>query len=222
MKIGTSNPYQVSNNFRRTRSGSKRAVAAKDAEKSTKTTTVGTEAPEANDEAKLAKSGDGTPAQKPKRRDVKGTPATHATTKATEMANLKGNAEEPKDDPIAGITSGTGGSTSNQAPVDRDELASSSKVLFGDEKGGKKKVDPRKSYKDFPTEDDALEAAINEAERQRKEEAEALAETEGKVEVEEEAEEKVEGAEAGGHGVDDDRHGRHQDGPRPCLRFVTF
>ena len=89
MKIGTSNPYQVSNNFGRTRSGSKRAVAAKDAEKSTKTTTVGTEAPEANDEAKLAKSGDGAPAQKPKRRDVKGTPVTHATTKAIVTARLK-------------------------------------------------------------------------------------------------------------------------------------
>ena len=131
MKHGTSSLYQVSNNFRSTRSGSKRAVAAKEVEKSAKTIPAGNDVPEANDEAEKLKPSEGTPTQKTKRRDVKATPASHATTKASEMANLKDAAEEAKDDPIAGISTGTGGPTSEQPPLDREELASSSKVLTG-------------------------------------------------------------------------------------------
>ena len=160
MKHGTISTYRISNNFRSTRSGSKRAVAPKKAENSAKTTELSDAVPTANDEAKKAKPAEGTPAQKPKRRDVKATPTSHTMTKASELAKHKDDAEEPEADPIAGISSGAGGSTSNQAPVDRDELASSSKVLFGDEEGGKKTEAPRKSFYDFSTQEEALEVAL--------------------------------------------------------------
>ena len=182
MKHGTSSMYRISNNFRSTRSGSKRAVAPKKAENSAKTTELSDAVPTANDEAKRAKPAEGTPAQKPKRRDVKATPTSHTMTKASELAKHKDDAEEPEADPIAGISSGAGGSTSNQAPVDRDELASSSKVLFGDEEGGKKTEAPRKSFYDFSTQEEALEVALEEVRKQRKAEAEAEASGKGQVE----------------------------------------
>lgn len=188
MKHGTSNLYQVSNNFPSTRSGSKRAVAAKKVEKLAKTISAGNDASEANDEAEKPQSGVGTPTQKTKRRDMKATPVSHASTKASEMANLNDAAGKTEDDPIAGATTGAGGSSTNPVPLDREELASSSKVLFGGDEGGKKKVVPRKPYEDFSTEEEALEAALieTEAERKKRDEAKALAEEQDVDEAQEE------------------------------------
>jgi len=102
-----------------------------------------------------------TPVKQAKRQDQKATPTSHATTKATEMAGRKKSTATRGTDPISLLSSGPGGGSQAPTPVDRKDLASSSKALFPGNEGGKKKVPP-KSFLDYGTEDEALAAALAE------------------------------------------------------------
>ena len=66
-------------------------------------------------------------------------------------------------DPITDLTGGSGGTGQERPHLGRDDLASASKVLFGDAAEGKQTQGTPKSFLQYDTEEEALEAALAEA-----------------------------------------------------------
>ena len=155
---------RVSNNYP-TKPGRGRGGAgarSKD-EKSAKNPTK--RGPTANDEVPEAMPTGtvSTPAKQAKRRDQKATPTSHATTKAKEIASRDQGKLTAGTDPITDLTGASGGTGHEQPPLGKDDLASASKVLFVDGTEGEGTQGSPKSFLQYDTEDEALEAALAEA-----------------------------------------------------------
>ena len=135
---------------------------SKDEESSRNASKRGSKANAEAPEAMLAGMA-GTPAKQAKRRDQKATPDSHAITKAKEMATRKDGNPTAGTAPITVITGGSGGTGQERAPLGRDDLASASKVLFGDVAEEKQTQGTPKSFLQYETEEEALEAAVAEA-----------------------------------------------------------
>ena len=126
------------------------------------------------------------PTKQAKRRDQKATPVSHATTKAKEMAIRKDGEAMASSTLITDLTAGSGGTGQERSPLGRDDLASASKVLFGDVAEEKKTQGSPKSYLQYESEEEALEAAV--AEVKAAKELDDEAETDDKAEMAEEEE----------------------------------
>ena len=165
MKTARSTSYRVSNNFSTTtRSGRVSGGAgarSKDEESSRNASKRGSKANAEAPEAMLAGTA-GTPAKQAKRRDQKATPDSRAITKAKEMATRKDGNPTAGTAPITDLTGGSGGTGQERAPLGRDDLASASKVLFGDVAEEKQTQGTPKSFLQYDTEEEALEAAVAE------------------------------------------------------------
>ena len=189
MKTANYTSYRISNNFStKTRSGRGRggAGASSKDEKSAKNAAKrGSRANDVGPEAKQAGTAS-TPAKQAKRRDQKATPVSHATTKAKEMAIRKDGEAMASSTLITDLTAGSGGTGQERSPLGRDDLASASKVLFGDVAEEKKTQGSPKSYLQYESEEEALEAAVAEAKAAR--ELDDEAETDDKAEMAEEEE----------------------------------
>ena len=135
MKTASSTSYRISNNFSTTtRSGRVRGGAgarSKDEKLSRNAAKRGSKANAEAPEATLAGTA-GTPVKQAKRRDQKVTPVSHATTKAKEMATRKDVETTATTALITDLTGGSGGSGPGPTPLGHNDLASASKVLFGD------------------------------------------------------------------------------------------
>ena len=131
MKHSTTTSYRISNNLsggRRKRGAVGRAPPGVKPTKSVIETAKESDGKEGK--VKSTPAG-GTPVREPKRRDQKSTPKAHVAIRAEETAPRKDKATETKTDPITELVTGSGGTKPAGAPLDREELSSSRKVLFG-------------------------------------------------------------------------------------------
>ena len=149
MKTAIPTSYRISNNFSTTtRSGRGRGGAGARSKDENSAKNPAKRGSKANDEAAevMLAGTASTPAKQAKRRDQKATPVSHANTKAQEMATREEGKPTTGTDPITDLTGGSGGTGQERPPLGRDDLASASKVLFGDATEGKKTQGTPKSF----------------------------------------------------------------------------
>ena len=161
--------YKVSNNPGRPSRGAARAVVTSLAKRATRSvsgrkkgapTIVETNPSSPSREPNLSD---------PKRRDMKATPPSHTHTKAKERASRVAVPEEAVD-PVAGLNSGAGALSTDEAPLNRAGLDSTAKTLFAESSGDKKKASPKNKSTNFfqYDQDKALEVALEQTVLERK------------------------------------------------------
>ena len=169
MPNSPSSLYKVSNNPGRPSRGAARAVVTSLAKRATRSvsgrkkgvpTIVETNPSSPSREPNLSD---------PKRRDMKATPPSHTHTKAKERASREVVPEEAAD-PVAGLNSGAGALSTDEAPLNRAGLDSTAKTLFAETSGAKKKAAPKNKSTNFflYDQDKALEVALEQTVLERK------------------------------------------------------